>query len=192
VTARKQGKKPRVSGVQDEQGKKSARKSIPVRVRPIKASDCNFIRDLASRSAGYTVPTPYVLWMLSTFQREFCAVANARGYGNLGYLLVLPVGVRTDVVFVWQLACTFRGQRLRAPDALAAHLKRTARKYGVRRICFTSRPNSPQGRFVRSLAERVFHVQPALGKSLPGQISGESEYTLTLPQAGLRNRQPKR
>jgi hypothetical protein len=182
VTARKQSKKPRVSGVQDGQREKSAGKPIPVRVRPIKTSDFDFIRDLASRSAGYTVPTPYVLWMLTTFQREFCAVANARGYGNLGYLLVSPVGVRSDRVFVWQLACTFRGQRLRAPDALAEHLKRTARKYGVRRICFTSRPNSPQGRFVRSLAERVFHVQPALGKRLPGQISGESEYTLTLPQ----------
>lgn len=188
MTERKHSKKPRKSEGQDEQGKKSARKAITVRVRPIKASDFDFIQDLSSRSPGYTVPAPYVLWMLGTIQTEFCAVADARGYGNLGYLLVLPGEVPSDAVFVWQLACTFRGQRLRAPDALAAHLRKAAEKYGVQRICFTSSPNSPQYRFVKSLAGRVFHVKPIRVGRLPRRISTESKYMLMLVPTGLRNR----
>src|SRR3954466_3417642 len=101
-----------------------------LRVRPMERSDFSFIRKLASTIPNYTVPPLYILWMFSTFQKRLCAVAHCVGHGDVGYLLGMRGEVRSGAMFVWQFACTFEGQRLRAPELLAKHLKKYAQRNG--------------------------------------------------------------
>src|ERR1035438_7684513 len=103
----------------------SRRQSLTV--RPIVPGDFRFIRSLASIIDGYTVPSPYVSWMLGRFHGGLCAVAADTGHNRLGYVLAMPTSDPGDGVFVWQLAVTFRGRRLKAQDHLAAHLKKAMR-----------------------------------------------------------------
>jgi|SRR5208337_5326047 len=145
-------------------------------VRPATALDAEFICKLASSVEGYTVPTPYVLWMLTRFHKDWSAVAE-EGRKQLGYMLAFPASDAT--VFVWQFACTFRGQRLHAPDALASHLKRMTAEGGFRQIIFTTVPQSAAERAVRSIVRRVFKASIQKITGLPEQVPGEEwEYVL--------------
>ncbi len=157
----------------------SRRRSMTI--RPIMPGDFSFIRSLASNVEGYTVPSPYVLWMLGRFHSGFCAVAVDAGQNRLGYLLAMPTSDPGDGVFVWQLALTFRGRRLKAQDHLAMYLKKTMRASKVHHLFFTTAPLSPTERSVTAIAKRVFHASPAKGRRLPGSVpGGESEYDLVV------------
>ena len=138
-----------------------------VLVRPIEVSDFDFIRTLASKTKGYTLPPRYILWTLCRFQGELGAIAEEPGSAPVGYLLALPVGIHSDAIFVWQLATTFRGQRLKAADALAEHVKAKAQQHDIRRVIFTSCTQSATDQSIQSLAARVFHASPAPGVLLP-------------------------
>src|SRR5437660_1393563 len=103
-------------------------KSVPsqlskslVIVRPLAPEDFEFVRSLAATVTGYTVCSPYVLWMLSRLHGDFCAVAVTPDQSRLGYLLAMPAS-DPAAVFVWQLTATFRGRRLKAQDQLAHYL----------------------------------------------------------------------
>jgi hypothetical protein len=123
--------------------------------------------------------------MLSRLHGHFCAVAVASDHGRLGYLLAMSASDPSDAVFVWQLASTFRGRRLKAQDQLASYLKKAIRMTGARRILFTSVPNSTAERSVRSLAKRIFSATPQMTQHLPGLASQkEREYTITLTVSG--------
>lgn len=143
------------------------------RLRPC---DFDFIGTLASQVRGYTVPTPYVLWVLTRFHAGWSAVARA-GQTRLGYLLAFPVNSST--VFVWQLACTEEGRHLHAPDALAAYLADMMAERKYKRIAFTSVPNTATERALRALARRIFKGPIHKRARLPTEASeGEWEYVL--------------
>src|ERR1700676_806202 len=82
----------------------------PVLVRPIRLSDFRFIRGLSATIDGYTVPPPYVLWMLGRFQGELCLIAEDPNREPLGYMLAMSVGLGSSEIFIWQLVTNFRGQ----------------------------------------------------------------------------------
>jgi hypothetical protein len=149
--------------------------------RPILPGDFEFVRSLASTVSGYTVCPLYLLWMLSRFHGELCAVAVDANDNRIGYILAVLAGDSAHTVFVWQLAATFRGRRLKAPDHLASHLKRAAIARGARTIVFTSVPRSATERSVKAIAKRIFHVSPRKGSPLPELLAGaEYEYSLSL------------
>jgi hypothetical protein len=166
---------------------------VPVIVRSLVPEDFEFVRSLAASITGYTVCPPYLLWMLSRLHGRFCAVAVARDETRLGYLLAMSASDPADAVFVWQLAATFRGRRLKAQDQLASHLREAIQVRGTRRMLFTSVPNSAAERSVRSLAKRVFAATPQMTQRLPESASQkEREYSLSLTFPGQKGkRAPK-
>jgi hypothetical protein len=167
----------------------SLRRKPSLLVRPVEVSDFEFVRRLAARIEGYTVPPTYVLWMFCRFYPQFCVVAEGPRGVRLAYLLAMPVEVRSGAVFVWQVASTFKGQRLHAGTELAQHLRTVAGKQDRHRILFTTVPRSASEKLVTSLAERVFHTSPRLGSPLPKSASvGEYEYSLFVQ--GKRSKRP--
>lgn len=162
-------------------------KKAHILIRPLKSSDFGFIRALASKIEGYTVCPPYILWMLTRFQGQLCAVAEETGRGPVGYLLAIPVGICGDALFVWQLASTFRGQRLDAPGKMVRRLKTVVKKRGIKTIFFTTIPKSVMEVNVKSLAERVFGIAPVASHRLSKPAShGEREYRLTVTSVHKR------
>ncbi len=158
-------------------------KNGQVTVRPFNESDFEFIRNLATKTEGYTVCPPYILWVLSRFQPQLCGIAEEIGRGSVGYLLALPVAIDCEAVFVWQLASTFRGRRLDAPAKLLKYLISGMRKHGIETLFFTTIPNSKAERDVRALAQRVFAASPIRGTPVPREAShGEHEYRVQLPR----------
>jgi hypothetical protein len=143
--------------------------------------DLDFIQALASRTHGYTLPAPYVLWLLIRYHSEHSALVEEAGGKPLGYMLAMRVDLAPPAVFVWQFACTFSGQRLKAPDALASHLKKTVKRNGIDQIIFTAPPNTPQEHSVKNLCQRIFAISPRRRERLPRRISdNEFEYILKL------------
>jgi hypothetical protein len=158
----------------------SSRGGTPMIVRSLMPEDFEFVRSLAASLAGYSVCPSYLLWMLSRLYGQFCAVAVAPDETRLGYLLAMSAS-DADAVFVWQLAATFRGRRLKAQDQLASYLRKAIQARGTTQILFTSVPNSAAERSVRSLAKRIFSATPRMTQRLPESVSlKEVEYSLPL------------
>jgi len=154
--------------------------AAPVIVRSLVPEDFDFVRSLAASITGYTVCSPYLLWMLSRLHGPFCAVAVARDETRLGYLLAMSASNPVDAVFVWQLVTTFRGRRLKAQDQLASYLREAIQVRGTTQILFTSVPNSAAERSLCSLAKRVFSATPQMTQRLPESVSQkEREYILS-------------
>jgi hypothetical protein len=144
---------------------------VSVTVRRLTPEDFEFVRSLAASIAGYTICPPYVLWMLSRVHSDFCTVAVAPDGKRVGYLLAMSMDEPRGAVFVWQLAATFQGRRLKAQDRLAAHLKESLIKRSRAEIVFTSEPNTAAQRSIRSLAKRVFGTTPRVAEHLPAFVS---------------------
>ncbi len=160
---------------------KNGQKNASVLVRPIRLADFEFIRDLSSTIEGYTVPPPYVLWMFRRFQRELCLIAEGPTREPLGYMLAMSAGVHSNEIFIWQLATTFKGQRLRTSSSLASHVRELVRKRGIRRITFTAVLDSAAMRSIASLAYEMFGRRQATGARLPRSISANEREFHLLP-----------
>ena len=160
----------------------SSKGTIPsMIVRPLAPKDFEFVHSLSKLIAGYTVCPRYLLWMLTRFHGRFCAVAIAPDQSRLGYLLAMAGSDPSNTAFVWQLAVTFQGRRLKAQDQLASYLKTAVKARGTTRIVFTSVPNSAAERSVGSLAKRIFSATPRMNRRLPSSVSRkEREYILSL------------
>jgi hypothetical protein len=144
---------------------------VPVTMRQLTPEDFQFVRCLAASIASYTTCPPYVLWMLSRAHPDLCTVALAPDGERLGYLLAMCMDEPPGAVFVWQLAVSFRGRRLKAQDRLAAHLKKSLKKRRKAHIFFTTVPKSAAERSIRSLAQRVFSATPWMTENLPDSVS---------------------
>jgi ribosomal protein S18 acetylase RimI-like enzyme len=154
---------------------------VSVTVRRFTPDDFEFVRSLAASIAGYTICPSYVLWMLSRVHPDFCAVAVTPDGKRVGYLLAMSMDEPGDAVFVWQLAVTFHGRRLRAQDRLAAHLKESLKERRNAQIFFTTVPHSAADRSIRALAKRVFGGAPCMSEHLPDSVStNERVYRLAL------------
>jgi len=98
-----------------------------IRVRPLKVSDFTFIRRIASKRVGFTVPPLYVLWLLSRTNLRNCMVVEHVKFGPVAYLLsILVCKRRKKLLYIWQLAGSRQGVRTGAIDSALL---------GVRRLC---------------------------------------------------------
>jgi hypothetical protein len=162
-----------------DSGLKNAKGTSPVRVRAIRLSDFQFIRGLSATIQGYTVPPPYILWMLTRFQGELCLIAEDASQEPLGYMLAMSDGIASSEIFIWQWATNYRGQRVRAGNALASHVRKLVKKHGIERITFTAVPDSAGTKAIASLAKQTFAHPPRIGARLPRSISAtEHEFHL--------------
>jgi hypothetical protein len=150
-------------------------------VRPIRRSDFTFIRELSKRIEGYTVPPPYVLWMLRRFQGELCLIVEGPTHKPLGYMLATSGGIRSSEMFIWQLAATFEGRRLRVSVKLASHVRKLVKKHSIQRITFTAVPDSGATRSIASLANQVFGRTLTAGSRLPKSVAASEREFYFLP-----------
>ncbi len=158
-----------------------------VHVRQMEVGDFEFVRELAAKQPGFTVPPPYVLWLILRVKDAICLVAENSSDGLMAYLLAVPVQDPLKTLHVWQLASAEASNSGNAPLALVRKLRSIARRLGIRRVTFSSVPNSPSFRAARRLTSKVFSATVKQGSVLPTSVGDkECQY-----QFELRWRQPK-
>jgi hypothetical protein len=129
-------------------------------VRSLEPADFDFVRDLAGRQQGFTVPSPYILWMHALAFPELCMVANDLTDHPLGYVLAIQPCSEPRSIFVWQLSVTRQGHRLGAGQALVDRLKRYMERTSITRILFTAIPESTHEKWAISLAKEILGAKP--------------------------------
>jgi hypothetical protein len=145
----------------------------------MEVGDFDFIRDLAATQPNFTVPPPYVLWLLLRIKDAVCLVAEHNGEGLLAYVLAVPVEAPSKALYIWQLASSKAGQRRSATLALLAEFRDIARRLQIRTIAFSTIPGSSAFRAIRRYAAKVFAATPQPQSIIPSLISpNESEYEL--------------
>ena len=149
-----------------------------IRIRPLKVSDFAFIRRLASKKTNFTVPPPYVLWLLKQTNSPSCMVAEHAKHGPVGYLLAILVGTQKGkVLYVWQLATSKNGLSAGAIHDLLLALRSFMRRTQVQKIFFTAVPKSPELRAIRRYAYSLFGAALRAQQIVPSSISrGEREF----------------
>lgn len=152
-----------------------------IRIRPLQVSDFTFVRRLAAKHRGFTVPPPYVLWLLKETNGRFCMVAEHAQFGRVAYLLSVPVTQPRgkNVLYIWQMASSKAGRRAGAVDVLLLQLRTLIRKMRIRYILFTMVPDSPEFRLIRRYAHSLFRNTPHPGQNLPPIVS-RCEYEFTV------------
>ena len=143
----------------------------------MEVGDFGFIRDLAARQANFTVPPPYVLWLLLRIKDTVCLVAEHNNDGPVAYVLAVPIEAPSKALYVWQLATSEAGQRRRATLNLLTHFIKIAKGMRIRKIAFSAIPGSPAFRMIRRYAVNVFSTTPEAISTIPSLISlNEREY----------------
>jgi hypothetical protein len=165
--------------------------SSHIHIRRLEFSDFAFVRGLASEQPNFTIPPPYVLWLLLKVHKNVCLVAEDDRVGPVAYLLAIPV-LPPDSLYVWQLAASDKGKRVNAARHLLQELRRQSLHMHIRRVMFSTLPKSPMFRAIRRYAAALFGARLEVNSELPSLIApGESEYRVELARPKSR-RQPKR
>jgi len=155
--------------------------SLHIHVRSLEIGDFDFVRDLASRQPNFTVPPPYVLWLLLRIKGSVCLIAEMVDEGQLAYLLALPVEGPTESLFVWQLAAKETKLEDRGVLALLTELRNLVRARHVRTVLFSAPPNSAKQRLIAHYTNMLVAVTPRLISILPASVtSNEGEYRVDL------------
>jgi hypothetical protein len=152
-----------------------------VHVRQLEVGDFSFVRELAARQPNFTVPPPYVLWLLLRIKDAVCLVAERGTEGPLAYLLAVPMEAPSKAMYVWQLAATDRGGRLHAPMVLLHQLYGIARQLRISAIGFSAVPGSAEYRAIRQCVWEISATKPETVGVLPTLVSqNEIEYRVQL------------
>jgi hypothetical protein len=159
-----------------------------IRVRPLTVADFPFVRRLSAKQNGFTVPPPYVLWLLKRTNPQSCMVVEHVKSGPVAYLLSILVSEpREKVLYVWQLAASKQGMRTGAIDVALLALRTFVRRVGARKILFTVNPESPKFRAIRRYAYSLSAAGVRRGQFLPGSVSRhEREYVIKVNRSHAR------
>lgn len=148
-----------------------------IHVRQMEVGDFDFVRNLAAKQANFTVPPPYVLWLVLRIKDAICLVSERGTEGPVAYLLAVPIEAPSKAIFVWQLASSDASQPGDATLALLVELREIVRRLRVRRIAFSTVPESSTFRLIQTYAKRVFSANPHPVSMLPAKIgSNEKVY----------------
>lgn len=151
--------------------------SSHIHVRQMEIGDFDFVRDLAAKQPNFTVPLPYVLWLLLRIKDAVCLVAEYSGEGPLGYLLAVPIEAPKRALHVWQFAVSDRGGRLSAATELLRAFDQVLRRQRVQMVAFSSAAGSSQFRAVRRAIWNIWAAKPVLVDLVPRSISRtQTEY----------------
>jgi hypothetical protein len=152
-----------------------------IHVRQLEIADFDFVQRLASKQSDFTVPPSYVLWLFLRIKGAICLVAEESEKGLVGYLLAVPVEDPVASVFVWQLAASDHRPRKHSILALLTEFRKMITDSRVRRVSFSSVPNSVTYRAVRDYAWKIFASVPTKQNRLPPSIdANEAEFILHL------------
>lgn len=156
-------------------------------IRELQGADAQAIGAIASRTAGFTVPSPYVVEMLARTQVGLCFV-NVDGDGFIdGYVLALATS-QQSTIFVWQLGLAdgSREAKLRTAAQLCRHLLGELVRSGVRRATFTVRQGLAFNLATAMAGDLLEGRVRTTGETFGGQGSAEAEfeYEALLPLGG--------
>lgn len=155
----------------------------------MEVGDFSFVRELAAKQPNFTVPPPYVLWLLLKIKDAVCLVAEHGTEGLLAYLLALPLEGPAKALYVWQLAATDTGQRRNAASVLLTDFRDIAQRLRVRTIAFSSIPDSPAFRVIRRYAVKIFSATPEAISMIPPLVCpNEKEYQFDLTSNKMASR----
>ena len=164
-----------------------------IHVRQLEIGDFDFVRALAAQQPNFTVPPPYVLWLMIRIKDAVCIVAEHSTDGLLAYLLAVPIEGPNRALFVWQLAASTEGQRRNAILAILTAGRRIARKLQIAAIVFSTIPSSPALRLIRRYTRKVFSAVPEPTSTIPSLVcQHEKEYRLELTTSKRRSPKPRK
>lgn len=150
-----------------------------VHVRKMEVGDFDFVRTLAAQQSNFTVPPPYVLWLLLRIKGAITLIAEDSDLGPVSYLLAVPVESPDRCLYVWQLATSDQGKRSDATLAIIRKFREIAIAGKVRVIAFSAVPESPAYRAIRQYIRGVFSSVPQPITRLPSLIDlSENEFRL--------------
>ena len=153
-----------------------------IRVRPLKVSDFTFIRRIASKQGGFTVPPLYVLWLLSRTNSRNCMIVEHVKFGPVAYLLsILVCRRRKKLLYIWQLAGSKQGARTGAIDLALLGLRTFVHRANVDQLFFTMDPEPTQYRAIRRCAYALSRKGIRAKRFLPRAISRtEREFMISV------------
>ena len=152
-----------------------------IHVRQMEVGDFAFVRELAAKQPTFTVPPPYVLWLLLKVKDAVCLVAEHSTEGLLAYLLAVPIEAPSKALHVWQLAASEGGQRRHATVKLLTRFRTIAKQRRIRTITFSTTPGSSALRLIRMYTVKVFSATPTAISKIPPLVSpNEGEYRFEL------------
>lgn len=153
-----------------------------VHVRQLEFGDFDFVRELASHQPSFTVPPPYVLWLLLRIKGSVCLVAEHSNQGPVGYVLAVPMDAPSNALYVWQLAASTTGEHSQAPLALLSELHRITQRLRIHTVAFSAVPGSSAYRAVQHSVWKICATKPEATGRLPAFVSpNETEYCVRLP-----------
>jgi hypothetical protein len=156
-------------------------KAKTIRVRQMTEADFAFVRELASKQPNFTIPPPYVLWLLQKVDAQLCMLAEDLNSDAAGYLLAVPMKKPAKSIFIWQLASA-RPETV-ITEAIMDRLRELAIARGIKSISFSARPNSAAFRRIRRLVGQYSATGPSFLSALaPGIAPGEEEFNVALKQ----------
>lgn len=156
-------------------------KASTIHVRQLHTRDFPFIRDLAAQRPNFTIPAPYVLWLLMHIKGDICLVAEEKRKGQIAYLLAVPVEGRRRSIYVWQLASAVSQTRENAVLPMLRKLRDITEEAKVECIFFSALPRSAEFRRIRAYIRTVWSTKPKATKALQHAIApGETEYRIDL------------
>jgi len=164
--------------------------SSELHVRRLQIKDFSFVRDLASEQPNFTIPPPYVLWLLLKIRRSVALIAEREDSGPVGYLLAVPV-VQPKTLYVWQLALSKRDKHGEGALLLLSKLRNIASRQKASYIMFSAMPGSATYRAIRRSVLKISGTVPELITPLPAIIAPhESEYCVRLRPDATPKRTP--
>jgi hypothetical protein len=154
--------------------------SSELHVRRLQIKDFAFVRDLASKQPNFTIPPPYVLWLLLKIRRSVALIVEREDSGPTGYLLAVPVA-QPKTLYVWQLATSKRDKRGEGTLLLLSQLRSIATRQNASFIMFSTVPGSATYRAIRRSVLKISGAVPELLSPIPTIIAPhESEYCVRL------------
>jgi hypothetical protein len=144
--------------------------------RELTPADEAGVRAIAQQTPGFTVPSTYVIWMLSKTQESLCRVVSNGDNSLMGYCLALACTCREEA-FLWQIGVNGGGLKTKIVviQSLIGDCVEQARKIGIRRAFFTALP------------VRISYLNRCLresGCSEAGEVDDEPNAPLSIPTPG--------
>lgn len=162
-------------------------------VREARADDANFVAQLASMQPSFTVPTPYVLWMLTVASPSLSLVTTTMDGHRIGYLLAIPCEPPGRAVFLWQIAVASNHSSVRASHVMLEEMLMRCRRMRITRVLFSMRSSPKLIHWARRAALSLVWKAPLKLGAVPVEDAiPESLFELRIPSARKNEKQAVR
>jgi hypothetical protein len=155
-----------------------------VHVRKMEIGDFEFVRELAAQQSNFTVPPPYVLWLLLRIKGAITLIAEDNAEGPLSYLLAVPIESPADGLYIWQLATKEHAHQSEVTLAVLEKLRGLVFRSHIQSIAFSAVPDSPALRVFRIYASKLGSGEVRPVGALPLSVEpteGEYHVDIRLP-----------